>query len=42
MSGKKVEGARRSLINVRSLQLECTRVSHEGLLISVLTYRRKK
>ena len=35
---KKVAGAFRSLVNARSLQLECTRVLHESLLVPVLTY----
>ena len=47
-SGRRVAAAIRSLVNARSLQLECTRVLHESLLVPVLTYvskimiRRKK
>ena len=35
---KKVAGAIRSLVNARDLQLECSRVLHETLLVPVLTY----
>ena len=38
VSGRKVAGAIRSLVNARSLQLECARVLHESLLVPVLTY----
>ena len=31
-------GAFRSLVNVRSLQLECVSVLHESLLVPVLMY----
>ena len=31
----------KSSVNVMSLQLECTRVPHVGLLVSVLIYGRK-
>ena len=37
-SGRKVVGAIRPLGNARSLQLECVRVLHEGLLLPVLLY----
>ena len=37
-SERKVEGAIRSLVNARGLQLECERVVHEGLLVPVLLY----
>ena len=37
-SGRSVPDARRSVVNVRSLQLECARVLHESLLVPVLTY----
>ena len=37
-NGKRVAGAIRSLVNARSLQLECARVLHESLLVPVLTY----
>ena len=37
-SGKKVAVAIRSLVNVKSLLLECVRVLHESLLVPVLTY----
>ena len=36
-SGRKVAGAIRSLVHARSLQLECTGVLHESLLVFVLT-----
>ena len=37
-SGKRDADAIRSLVNARSLQLECAEVLHESLLVSVLTY----
>ena len=37
-SGRRVAGAIRSLVNARSLQLECDRVLHDSLLVPVLTY----
>ena len=37
-SGRRVAGTIRSLVNARDLQLECARVLHETLLVSVLTY----
>ena len=37
-SGRRVTGAIRYLVNGRSLQLECSRVLHESLLMPVLTY----
>ena len=37
-SGRRVTGAIRSLVNARSLQIECARAFHESLLVSVLTY----
>ena len=37
-SGRRVAGALRSLVNARSLQLDCARVLHESLLVPVLTY----
>ena len=36
--GKRLAGAIRSLVNARSLQLECIRVLHESLLVPVLVY----
>ena len=36
-SGRRVSGAIRSLVNARSLQLECSMVLHESLLVPVLT-----
>ena len=36
--GRKVAGVIRSLVNVRSLQLECTRALHEALLVPVFKY----
>ena len=38
VSGRRVAGATRFLINVRGLQLECGRVLHETLLVLVLMY----
>ena len=35
-SGRKVASAIRSLINTRGLQVECSRVLHEALLVPVL------
>ena len=40
-SGKRIAGAIRSLVNDRSLQLECVRVLHESLLVPVLTHGRE-
>ena len=37
-SERKVAGAIRSLVNARSLNLECTRVLHEGFLVPVLLH----
>ena len=37
-SRRRVAGAIRSLINPRSLQLECARFLHESLVVHVLTY----
>ena len=37
-SGRRVGGAIRSLVNARSLELECARVWHDSLLVSGLTY----
>ena len=34
--GRKFVGALRSLVNARSLQLECARMLHEALIMSVL------
>ena len=36
--GRRVSVAIRSLINARDLQLECARVLHESLLVSVLMH----
>ena len=38
VSGIRVAGAIRSLVNDRGLQLECARVLHETLLMPVLMY----
>ena len=38
VSGRRVAGAIRSLVNARDLQLECARVFHETLLVPVLMY----
>ena len=37
-SRRRVAGAIRSLVNSRSLQLQCAKVLHELLLMPVLTY----
>ena len=37
-SGRRVAGAIKSLVNARDLQLECARVLHETLLVSVFMY----
>ena len=36
--GKRLAVVIRSLVNARSLKLECTRVLHESLLVPVLVY----
>ena len=41
MSGRRVAGVIRSLVNDRSLQLECVKVFHESLLMPVLRYGSK-
>ena len=38
VSGRRVAGAIRSLVNARILQLEWDKVLHESLLVPVLTY----
>ena len=38
VSGKRVAGAIRSLVNCRDLQLECARVLHETLFVPLLMY----
>ena len=38
MSGRRVAGAIRPLINAMDLQLKCARVLHETLLVPVLLY----
>ena len=40
-SGRRVACASRSLVDVRSLQLECGRVLHESLMVSVFMYHRE-
>ena len=35
-SGRRVAGAIRSLVNARSLQIECARVLHKSLLVAIL------
>ena len=37
VSGRRVAGALRSLVNARRMQLECGSVLHETLLVPVLT-----
>ena len=41
-SGRKVTGTIRFLVNGRHLQLECTRVLHEVLLMPLLLYGSEK
>ena len=41
-SGRRVAGAIRSLVNAKDLQLECARVLHETLLVSVVMYGSKQ
>ena len=38
VSGRRVAGAIRSLVNARGLQLECAKVLHDSLLVPVLMY----
>ena len=38
VSGRRVAGAIRSLVNAGDLQLECARVLHETLLVPALMY----
>ena len=38
MSGRRVGGVIRSLVDAKSFQLECARVLHESLLVPVLMY----
>ena len=40
-SRRRVAGAIRSLVNDRSLQLECARFLQDSLLVPVLTYGRE-
>ena len=42
VSGSRVVGAIRSLVNARSLQLESSRVLHESLLVPILMYGSEK
>ena len=37
-SERRFAGAIRSLVNAKSLQLECSKVLHETLLVAVLVY----
>ena len=37
-SGRNIAPAIRSLVNARSLQLDCARVLHQSLLVPILTY----
>ena len=41
VSGRMVASAIKSLVNARSLQLDCARVLHESLLVPFLTYGNK-
>ena len=38
VSGRRVAGAIRSLVNVKDLQPQCASVLHETLFVPVLTY----
>ena len=38
VSGKRITGAIRSLVNARDLQLQCAKVLHETLLVFVFMY----
>ena len=38
VSGRRVVGAIKSLLNARSPQFECARILHESLLVPVLMY----
>ena len=42
MSGERITGATRSLVNARSLQLECAGILHGSLLVPVLIYDSEK
>ena len=42
VSGRRVAGAIRSLVNARGFRLECARVLHESLLVPVLIYGRRR
>ena len=42
VSGKRVAGAIKSLINARGLQLECAKVLHKTLLVPVFMYGSEK
>ena len=41
-SGSKVASAIKSMVNDRSLQLDCSRVLHESLLVIVFTYSSER
>ena len=41
MSGRRVAGAIRFLVNAKDLQLKCARVLHEILLVPILMYDSK-
>ena len=41
VSGKRVTGATRSLVNANDMQLKCARVLHETLLLLLLMYGSK-
>ena len=38
VTGRRVAGTIRSLVDAGNLQLECARVLHESLVVPVLTY----
>ena len=41
VSGRRVTGAVRSIVNARDLQLKCARVFYETLLVPVVMYGRE-
>ena len=42
VSGRRIAGAIRSLVNTRGLQFECDMVLHEPLFVPVVTYGSEK
>ena len=41
-NGRRIAVQSDSLVNAKSLQFECTRVVHEGMLVPVLVYSMKQ